>query len=247
MSLRVTQPAPGIHRFDSVYTNSYLLEEGGRLTLVDGGLFGDWRAFTSHVSRFGHKLEDIDAVLITHHHLDHVGNAERLRSLGSRVYAHPEDAPRVGGDKDVPIAGRARYLLRPWYAAYMVRLLVKGITKVPSVTELHSFSDGDVVDVPRSPRVVHVPGHTAGSCALLLEQDSILFTGDSLVTTDVTRGRRKGPQIIRGPDTEDASLAVESLAILAETRATTVLPGHGDPWNEGIRRAVDLARAADQG
>ena len=241
MALRVTQPLSGVHRFESVYTNSYLLEEGGRLTLVDGGLLGDWGSFVSHVTRLGYRIEDIDAVLVTHHHLDHVGNAERLRSMGSRVFTHPEDAPNIREEIHVPIAARARYLLRPWYAAYMLRLLSKGITRVPSVAEVHLMSDGEVVDVPRSPRVVHVPGHTAGSCALLIEQESVLFTGDALVTTDVTRGRRRGPQIIRGPDTEDASLALESLAILAETGATTLLPGHGDPWNEGVARAVELA------
>src|SRR3954468_344574 len=84
------------------------------------------------------------------------------------------------------------------------------------------------------------PGHTAGSCALLLADQSLLFTGDALVTLDVARGPRgrQGPQVVRGPHTEDADLATQSLDVLSRTNAQTVLPGHGEPWTDGVSRAV---------
>jgi hypothetical protein len=64
------------------------------------------------------------------------------------------------------------------------------------------------------------------------------------VTLDVVRGPRgrQGPQIVRGPDTEDADLALESLDVLAATNAETVLPGHGEPWPHGVKSAVEIAR-----
>jgi glyoxylase-like metal-dependent hydrolase (beta-lactamase superfamily II) len=238
----MTEPASAIRRFHNVYTNSYLLEEGGRLTLVDGGLPGDWKAFGSQLSVLGYGVEAIDAVLLTHHHPDHIGNAERLRSAGSRVFTHPADADYVAGRKKLPIGPQLKAILSPWYAGYLTRLIIKGITRVAPVTQLETMADGEVLDVPGSPRVVHVPGHTAGSCALLLEKDSVLLSGDALVTTDVTRGKRQGPQVIRGPVTEDASQAVESLEILASTNARTVLPGHGEPWTDGVKSAVEIAR-----
>lgn len=245
MRLRATEPIPGVHRFASVYTNWYLVEEGGRLTVLDGGLPRDWRAFSSALARLGFAETAVDAVLITHHHPDHAGNAERLRRTGARVFAHPADAAHLRGEKQLRIAKRIPYLLRPWYAAYMARLLAKGITRVPAIAELNALSDGDILDVPGSPRVIHAPGHTAGSCALYLEDHSLIFTGDALVTADVTRGRRTGPQIVRGPDTEDAALAEESLSALATTNAATVLPGHGHPWRYGIKAAVQIARHPD--
>ena len=61
------------------------------------------------------------------------------------------------------------------------------------------------------------------------------------MTLDVTRGRT-GPRIIRGPFPEDPELALDSLDALAATNAETVLPGHGEPWPHGVKRAVDLAR-----
>jgi len=240
----VTHVSPGVHRLTNVYTNWYLLESGGRLTVLDAGLPGDWKEFSSALAGLGHSLTDIDAVLITHHHPDHAGNAERLRSAGARVLAHSDDASYLRGERHLSHAGQARFLWRPWYLVYMLRYLAKGITRVPSVAQLDQLADGEVLDVPGFPRVVHAPGHTAGSCALLLEDRSVLFSGDALVTLDVTRGPRgrAGPQIVRGPVTEDAELALQSLGALAETDAATVLPGHGEPWPDGIRSAVSIAR-----
>lgn len=244
MTLRVTQVAPGIHRLSNVYTNWYLLEQGGRLTVLDAGLPGDWRGFCSALSGLGHKPDDIDAVLITHHHRDHAGNAEGLRASGARVFSHPADAPYLRGEEHLSDRGVVRYLWRPWYAFYMGSYVAKGILRTPPVAQLHELDHGEVVDVPGSPRVVHAPGHTAGSCALLVEDRSLLFSGDALVTLDVARGPRgrSGPQIVRGPHTADPDLAMDSLSVLAATNADTVLPGHGEPWLDGVRNAVSLAR-----
>ena len=241
MRLRLHQVAPGVHRLASRYENWYLLEAGGRLTVLDAGLPGDWGEFSAALSHLGHTPADIDAVLITHHHPDHAGNAERLRSAGARVLAHPADGPYLRGERRVRKRDTLPYLRHPWYVVYMRHLLRKGVTRTPAVAQLDDLADGEVLDVPGSPRVIHAPGHTAGSCALFLEEGSLLFSGDALVTLDMTRGRT-GPQIIRGPQTEDAELAVESLGVLAATNAETVLPGHGEPWLEGVKSAVEIAR-----
>jgi glyoxylase-like metal-dependent hydrolase (beta-lactamase superfamily II) len=246
MTLRLTRAAPGVHRLSSVYTNWYLLEAGGRLTVLDAGLPGDWREFLSALSRLGYSPADVDAVLITHHHPDHAGNAEPLRSSGARVLAHPADAPYLRGEKHLSRRGLGRFLWRPWYAFYMGSYVAKGITRTPPVAALDELADNEVLDVPGSPRVIHAPGHTAGSCALFLEDQSLLFSGDALVTLDVVRGPRgrRGPQVAHGPFVADADLALESLGVLAATNANTVLPGHGEPWTDGVRSAVDIARQA---
>ena len=244
MPLRVTQVGPGVHRLSSVWTNWYVLESGGRLTVLDAGLPRDWRHFVAALSRLGHSPDDVDAVLITHHHRDHAGNAERLRRTGARVFSHAADAPFLRGDEHLSDRGVVRYIWRPWYAFYVSSYVARGILRTPDVARLDELGDGEVLDVPGAPRVIHAPGHTAGSCALFLEEPSVLFTGDALVTLDVARGPRgrQGPQVVRGPHTMDADLATESLDVLAGTHARTVLPGHGDPWTDGIASAVEIAR-----
>ena len=241
--LSVSQIGPGVHRLASRYENWYLLEAGGRLTVLDAGLPGQWPDFVAGLARLGHAPGDVDAVLITHHHPDHAGNAERLRDAGARVLCHPEDAAYLRGEKRLDPLKTLPYLRRRWYRIYMLHLLRSRVTRVPAIARLDELSDGEVLDVPGAPRVLHAPGHTAGSCALFLEDRSLLFTGDALVTLDMTRGRT-GPQIIRGPQTEDAERALQSLDVLASTRAATVLPGHGEPWLDGVASAVKLARAS---
>ena len=244
MSLRHTEVAAGVHRLATRFANWYLLESGGRLTVLDAGLSGDWRAFSSALARLGRSLGDVDAVLLTHHHPDHAGNAERIRGSGARVLAHTADAPYLRGERRMSNRAIVRYLWHPRYAMYIAHLLANRVARVPAVAQLDELADGEVLDVPGSPRVLHVPGHSAGSCALMLEERSVVFTGDALVTLDVTRGPRgrQGPQVVRGPHTADADLAVESLDVLEGTSARTVLPGHGEPWDDGIASAVKLAR-----
>ncbi len=244
MAVRMSEVAAGVHRLEDVYTNWYLLEDGGKLTLVDAGLPGDWASFTSALGQVGRSLSDVDAVLVTHHHMDHVGNAERLRSSGARVLAHPADAPYLRGEKDRSNRRMVRYLWRPWYARYMLRYVAKGITRTPAIAAIEDLAHGERLDVPGAPRVIHCPGHTAGSCALLLEDRGVLFSGDALVTLDVAKGPRgrRGPQVVRGPHSEDIQEAISSLDALAATNAGIVLPGHGEPWTQGVKSAVDLAR-----
>src|SRR5688500_19425695 len=141
MALHLTQISAGVHRLSSVYTNWYLLEAGGRLTVLDAGLPGDWQEFSSALSRLGRRLADIDAVLVTHHHPDHAGNAERLRSSGARVLSHPADAPYLRGEKHMSRGGLGRFLLRPWSVLYTRRYLAKGIPRVPPVAELDKLTD----------------------------------------------------------------------------------------------------------
>ena len=61
--------------------------------------------------------------------------------------------------------GVVKYLWHPWYVVYMLRQLANGVTRTPAVAKLDELADGEVLDVPGCPRVVHAPGHTAGSCA----------------------------------------------------------------------------------
>lgn len=241
LKLRLEEIAPGVHRLASRYENWYLLAEGGRLTVLDAGLPGHWGSFLGALGQLGYTPDDVDAVLITHHHPDHAGNAERLALDGARVYSHPADAPYLRGEKKLRTSSVIRYLWHPWYLRYGLSLLRSGATRTPPIARLNDLDDGEVVDVPASPRVIHAPGHTAGSCALTLDDHSLLFSGDALVTLDMTRGRI-GPRVIRGPVTEDAELALRSLDVLAATGARTVLPGHGEPWTDGVRSAVEIAR-----
>ena len=101
----------------------------------------------------------------------------------------------------------------------------------------------EALDVPGSPRVVHVPGHTEGVCALYFEDRGVVCTGDSMVTRNPLTGRL-GPQIMPSYLNVSSARAMESLDRLEDLPAMTVLPGHGEPFRDGTGDAVRRAREA---
>ena len=222
--------------------NFYLVEEGGRLTLVDAGAGGDWDVFASGVSAIGRTVDDLEAVVVTHAHSDHTGFAEQARTKGATVWIHEADVAAAGGAKPPKNeAGVGRYLFRAEFYRMLIHLVRHGGARIVPILQLSSFTDGERVDVPGSPRVIHVPGHTPGMSAMLLEDRRALLTGDAIVTRNPLTGRR-GPQIMPSGLNRDSRQALRSLDALAGTAADLILPGHGDPWEGEVSEAVRVAR-----
>jgi glyoxylase-like metal-dependent hydrolase (beta-lactamase superfamily II) len=237
--------AEGVHRLTQGVVNFYLVEEGGKLTLVDAGAPGDWDAFARAVGSLGRPLEDLDVVVLTHAHSDHTGFAERARTdAGAIVRIHRDDEQMARtGAAPKNQSGVARYLLRPEAYRTLFGLMRRKGLKVVPIHELSAFDDGETLDIPGRPRVVHVPGHTAGSCAMLFEERRALVTGDALAMRNPLTGRT-GPQIAPDGLNRDSEQALRSLDTLAPLPADLVLTGHGEPWTDGIAEAVRLAKLA---
>lgn len=238
--------AEGIHRLTQGVVSCYLIEDGGKLVLVDAGAPGDWDLFAQTLRSLGRTFDDVEAVLLTHAHSDHTGFAERARTEAKTpVWIHRDDE-RMARTGDAPAKNQAettKYLLRlEAYRTLFGLMRRKGLKIVP-IQDVSTFDDGETLDLPGRPRVVHAPGHTAGSCAILFEGRRALVTGDALATRNPLTGRI-GPQI--GPDglNRDSELALRSLDALAPLSVDLVLPGHGEPWTDGIAEAVRLAKLA---
>ena len=241
----VTEVAKGVHRLTNGVSNFYLIEESGKLVLVDAGAPKDWALFARAVQDLGKAAGDLDAVLLTHAHSDHIGFAEQARATaGAQVWVHEQDVQMARTGKVGPRDGKTgSYLLRSAFWRTALVLGMRGATKIIPVREVSGFGDGEVLDVPGSPRVVHAPGHTDGSAAILLEDRSILFSGDVLCTHNAYTGR-VGPQIMPSGLNADTPQALASLANLDGVKADMLLPGHGEPWTTGVDEAIRQARVA---
>jgi glyoxylase-like metal-dependent hydrolase (beta-lactamase superfamily II) len=237
--------APGVRRLTQGVVNFYLVQDRGKLILVDAGTPGDWDLLIGALSGLGRRMSDLEAVLLTHAHPDHVGLAERARSTaGASVWIHKADAELATGAKPGRNDGKATsYLLRTEFYRTLLSLARRGATRLIPAREVSAFTDGETLDLPGRPRVVHAPGHTAGSAALLLEKQRVLLTGDVLATRNPLTGRT-GPQIMPSGLNHDTDQALRSLSVLEELPADVLLPGHGEPWTDGAARAAQLARTA---
>lgn len=235
------QIAKGIHRLGNGTINAYLIEEAGEVTIIDAGAAGYWNDLPAELAAMGSSLERVRALVLTHGHSDHIGFAERLRrEKGVPVSVHELDAALARGEVPNPSKGFGKVRLRPllgflWYG------MRHGLLRTTSLVEVSTFGDGATLDIPGSPRVILVPGHTPGSAALHVPSKDALFSGDAIATYNVVSGQR-GPQI--SPFTADAATALASLARLDGVEAANLLPGHGEPWTGGIEAAVAQIRSA---
>jgi glyoxylase-like metal-dependent hydrolase (beta-lactamase superfamily II) len=237
--------AEGVHRLTQGVTNMYLVDDGGTFALVDAGTPRDWHFVVRAIAALGHRLNDVDAILLTHAHPDHTGFAERARTTAGvqvRIHRADEHAATTGeiGGRDGKITS---YLFKLEMYRTVFSLLRRGATRVIPIREVSTFADGETLDVPGHPRVIHAPGHTSGSCALLLEGRGVLLAGDVLATRNPLTGR-VGPQIMPGALNTDSSEALRSLRALDGVSAESILPGHGEPWRDGVAEALRLARDA---
>ncbi|WP_028048282.1 MBL fold metallo-hydrolase [Cellulomonas sp. URHD0024] len=239
-----SEVADRVYRLGHAFVNCYLVEDDGRVLIVDAGLPAIWPLLAGALRERALRPQDVAALVLTHAHFDHTGVAARVQAhLGVPVWAHPHDF--VLAEHPYRYAHenpRAIYPIRhPRALRILGSMAAAGALRVPGVRGLQALPQGGPVDVPGRPVVVPTPGHTAGHCALHLPDRDVVLSGDALVTLDPYTGV-PGPQIVAGAATADSALALASLEPLAATGATTVLPGHGEPWTDGVASAVEQAR-----
>lgn len=240
--------ARGVHRVSDDFVNWYLVTDGDAVTVVDAGLPRSWASLEAALTTIGRRLSDVEALVLTHAHFDHVGFAQRLGSArGLTPFLHPLDAPIARRPLIYPFERPALlYALRPGVARILGQLVAGGALRTPGVEATTPLSDGEVLDVPGRPVAVATPGHTPGHTAFHLPDRGAVIVGDAIVTLDPYTGRR-GPRAVAKAATADSVDMWRSMTKLAALPdAQVVLAGHGPAWTGGIADAVERARAAGQ-
>jgi len=158
----------------SAVVNFYLLREGKRAFLIDGGFVGALGELGRLLREVGLSWRSIDAVFLTHGHLDHTYNIQAIKALsGATVYGHPDDRLHYAGV--YPYRG----LCRACGAIEQAGRVVFGYN--PVILD-RPVDDGDAIDLWGGLRVVHLPGHTAGHCGFYSERHRLVFSGDLVAT-----------------------------------------------------------------
>jgi glyoxylase-like metal-dependent hydrolase (beta-lactamase superfamily II) len=219
--------------------NCYLIEDEP-LTLVDTGP-NSGKALdelTARLAERGHELSDLELIVVTHQHIDHLGLVEILvehsgaevAALGAaaeRLAAFDEDAEaedefavevmlRNGIPEDVTVALRS------------VSRSFRGWGSHVAVTR--PLEDGGVLALrDRRLEVLHRPGHSPSDTVFWDEERQILIAADHLLPKISSN-----PLITRPLDgskkrTQALVTYIESLQKTREMPAEIVLPGHGEP------------------
>ena len=150
------------------------------------------------------------AVLLTHGHFDHIGAADELRKTYEiPVYAH-EAEEKVMASASLNLSGS-------W--ASPIHLKAD-----------HLLQDSDVLHIAGfTVRVMHTPGHTEGGCCYVLEDEEIVFTGDTLFCMSVGR--------MDFPGGSASAMRHSIRRLLKELPENMhVLPGHGETTTIGYEK-----------
>jgi glyoxylase-like metal-dependent hydrolase (beta-lactamase superfamily II) len=236
--------APGIHRLGNELVNFYLVEGDGGLLLVDAALPGFLGQLEALLREQRRTLANVDAVLLTHAHPDHVGVAEAVRAAGATVHVHEGDAEQA---RTAKAPKRERRLLP--YVRYPATLKVLALTartggmKPTKIAAVTPFTADGELDLPGRPHAIHTPGHSDGHVVFHFPDRGVLMTGDAMCTYNPLTGRR-GPQIMPGAFAISSAEQMQSLARFEHLEAGLLLPGHGEPWTDGPAAAVARAREA---
>lgn len=235
---------PGLRRIGNDIVAAHLIVDESGVTLIDAGFAGHWPELQRELAAIGRTTADIRAVVLTHGDSDHIGFAERLRSEHNvPVFVHASDAARARGEESTkPTWGSMRIWPVLRFLSYSIR---KGGLRTTHLRAVRELADGDVLDLPGSPEIIGLPGHSAGSVAIHVPSVAALFVGDGLTTQHVLTGRTgPGP----APFTDDPTAATASLSRLESRlesqRVDWIIPGHGAPWRGSIPELLSVYAAA---
>uniref|UniRef100_A0A7J2TJX3 MBL fold metallo-hydrolase n=1 Tax=Archaeoglobus fulgidus TaxID=2234 RepID=A0A7J2TJX3_ARCFL len=172
--------------------NVYLVRSGDKRYLIDVGTDGKLIA---------EQLKELDGVIITHAHFDHIAGARELeRIFGCPFFAHPEELPYVFKEREFSFTGIMGKLAK--LAERMSRFIPP--ENVRSVYELKDL------------RIMHTPGHTPGSICVLHEGKN--YCGDLL------RGNAK---LSRKNFCQSYERYLESVRTVLSLDWEKAFPGHG--------------------
>jgi len=144
--------------------NTYLID-GDKKILIDPGHYHLLDHVRDHLTRLSLGLEDMDLVIITHGHPDHMEGVKAFQGTDTLVAVSPWEMEFIR-------------TVAPHYGEAM---------GIPDVEPQILLQEGDLKVGSRRFEVIHTPGHSPGSICLYWPDQKVLFTGDVVFNQGIGR------------------------------------------------------------
>lgn len=175
--------------------------------LIDTGMPGHAEQILAEIQSLGIPHGYIRAILLTHHDVDHVGNAMRLQeATGAELWAPAEDVPYLVGKRKRP----------------GIKHLIEDFIRVQKPVVTGTYDENWPY---KNINVLHAPGHTPGHTIFQIEK--VVFTGDLF---KFINGRF---QFFPSRMNWNQDEARKSLSILKHLEFEWACPSHGSPVRNG--------------
>ncbi|MCD6560813.1 MAG: MBL fold metallo-hydrolase [Deltaproteobacteria bacterium] len=200
-------------------SHTYLLKGDYKNVLIDSGADENFIKLQESLLTVGIKIRDIDVLINTHEHFDHIG-ANRYFQNHAMIAAHRFAAVKISA-KDI------------YVTMYKSGDLNEPVPRVHLWLENRfRFDLGNF-----SLEVIHTPGHTSGSICLYELNHNILFTGDTLFA---------GGSLSYIAESGSVGDYIYSISHLTTRKINEIYPGHGDiskKPEEDMEQAIKNAKA----
>ena len=235
----------GIHRlqiptpFAVGRVNCYLLEDEP-LTLIDTGP-NSGKALDElqgQLAERGHSIDDLELVILTHQHIDHLGLVEIVvEHSGAEVAALGLAAERLanfGEDAEREDEFAVELMLRngiPQEVAFALQSVSRSFRGWGSKAEVtRPLEDGETVQFrDRTLQTLHRPGHSPSDTVFWDERRKILIAADHLIAHISSNPLITRPLDGSSQRTQALVTYIESMRKTREMPAEIVLSGHGEP------------------
>jgi len=206
----------------------YIIRDQGTI-LVDAGSPNNIHRFREAFNRFHIPPEEIELIVLTHGHFDHVGSAKDLKTLtGAKIAIHKHDKFDLEQSQIIFPYGASfwgkflRFILRPFSNNIF--------TRFPSVKADIVLDDKDypLIDFGIPGKIIHTPGHTPGSVSVLLESGELV--AGCLAHNNIPFRFKPGLPIFA----EDLDKVKESWVKVIRQGAEKIYPGNGDPFSVSV-------------
>jgi len=218
-----------IHKIPLGFDNVYVLKDNG-VVMIDSGDPKKGKTFLKELEKVGINPNEIQLIILTHGHWDHIGSAAEIKKLtGAKVVLHQNEKHWLEESlKPMPPGittwGKISTKLFSWTIVPFVHIEP---TKIDIVLQEETFA---LEEYGISGKIVYTPGHSSGSVSVLLDSGEA-FVGD-MAMNKFPLCLSPGMPIYA----ENLQLLIKSWQTLLDEGVKTVYPAHGDPFSADIMR-----------
>ncbi|GCE25928.1 MBL fold hydrolase [Dictyobacter alpinus] len=230
--------------------NVYALEGKTGWVLVDAGMGvpGTREAFYAGIAQAGLQVQNLQAIVLTHLHPDHIGLAGELHEMTQvPVLMHPLDEAalyRTWGDQIQTYIETSNRFFEPHglstathWSTTMSPEMLHSILRIPPRSAFQAIEDGQQLQLAdESYRVLWLPGHSDGQIGLFRERDGIFLSADHVLPRITPNIGRYSPQDRPDPLQD----FFQSLTKISSLPAKCILPGHGDVFTDLTNRITEI-------